>query len=80
MTNRQREVLQYLREYQQARDKPPTVREIQANFGFASPNSVAAHLLALERKGEISRTKGESRNITLLNKRTNSGAVGSAVE
>ena len=30
LTNRQREVLQYLREYQAARGKPPTVREIQA--------------------------------------------------
>jgi repressor LexA len=66
LTNRQRTVLQFLREYQQVRGKPPTVREIQAHLGCRSPNAAAAHLAALEKKGKIHRVAGESRNIEVL--------------
>ena len=68
LTNRQREVLQYLREYQAIRGKPPTVREIQAHIGCRSPNSAATHLNALEKKGKIRRVPGESRNIEVLDR------------
>lgn len=68
LTNRQREVLQYLREYQMARGKPPTVREIQIHIGCRSPNAAATHLNALEKKGIIRRVPGESRNIEVLDK------------
>lgn len=63
LTDRQRAVLEYITEYIEVRRKPPTVREIQANFGFKSPNAVDNHLKALERKGKIRRIPGESRNI-----------------
>lgn len=63
LTDRQRAVLTYITDYIDVRHKPPTVREIQANFGFRSPSTVTAHLNALERKGKILRTPGESRNI-----------------
>ena len=66
LTNRQREVLQYLREYQQVRGKPPTVREIQAHIGCRSTNAARKHLAALEQKGCIRRIPGESRNIELV--------------
>ncbi len=66
LTDRQRAVLEYITEYIEVRRKPPTVREIQANFGFKSPNAVDNHLKALERKGRIQRAPRESRNIEVL--------------
>ncbi len=66
LTDRQRAVLTFITEYLDVRRKPPTVREIQAFFGFRSPNAVSVHLNALERKGKIRRTPGESRNIEPL--------------
>ena len=66
LTNRQREVLQYLREYQQVRGKPPTVREIQAHIGCRSDNGARKHLDALEKKGFIRRVPGEARNIEMV--------------
>ncbi len=67
LTDRQRAVLTFITEYIDVRRKPPTVREIQAYFGFRSTSTVVAHLDALERKGQIRRTPGESRNIELSN-------------
>lgn len=66
LTERQTDVLAFIRDQIASRGKPPTVREIQAHFGFASPNAVASHLGALERKGCIRRVAGESRNIEVL--------------
>lgn len=43
----------------------PTVREIAAAFGFKSPNGVACHLEALERKGYL-RRNGTVRGIEVL--------------
>jgi repressor LexA len=71
LTDRQCAVLCYLADFIEVRPHPPTIREIQAYFGFRSPNSVAAHLGALERKGWIRRVKGKSRNIEVLNRCTN---------
>lgn len=80
LTDRQAAVLQFVRDFIGVRKKPPTVREIQAHFEWASPNSAMAHLAALERKGYIQRTSGESRNIELLNRCTNRSDAPSAVE
>ena len=67
LTPRQRDVLDYIKDYIEVWEKPPAIREIQAYFGFRSPSTVAVHLAALERKGFIRRTKHESRNIKLWN-------------
>ncbi|KKM13621.1 hypothetical protein LCGC14_1714390 [marine sediment metagenome] len=66
LTDRQTAVLRFIREFIEVRGKPPTVREIQRHFGFASLNSVSTHLAALQRKGCIRRVSGESRNIEIL--------------
>ena len=66
LTDRQAAVLRFIREFIEVRGKPPTVREIQRHFAFASLNSVSTHLAALQRKGCIRRVLGESRNIEIL--------------
>ncbi|HEY4003035.1 MAG TPA: transcriptional repressor LexA [Candidatus Xenobia bacterium] len=55
LTDRQREILDYLCEMDQERGYPPSVREICTRFDIASPNGVQRHLVALERKGFIVR-------------------------
>ncbi len=44
---------------------PPTVREIQQSFGFASVNAAASHLAAIEKKGFLRRARGRARSMDL---------------
>lgn len=50
-TARQREVLALIVAHFRATLRVPTVRELMAATGAASPNGVLCHLLALDRKG-----------------------------
>ncbi|MEX0585696.1 MAG: transcriptional repressor LexA [Pirellulales bacterium] len=65
LTERQREVYEFIREKIRQRGYGPTVREIGAEFGISSPNGVMCHLKALEKKGLISREPNMSRAITM---------------
>lgn len=65
LTDRQRQVLDFVCDYMRNEGRPPTVRDIADNFGFKSPKAASDHLTALERKGYITRTHGESRNISV---------------
>ena len=40
LTDRQQEILDFIREQQQIRGLTPSTAEIQEHFGFASPNAV----------------------------------------
>ena len=60
-TARQQQVLEYIGRHRARHGLPPTVREIQAHFGFASPNAAASHLRALERKKLLHREPGTAR-------------------
>ncbi len=61
LTDRQHQVLQYIRESIQERGYPPTLREIGAHMGIRSTNGVNDHLRALERKGYLTREDMKSR-------------------
>ena len=65
LTERQREVYEFIRDKIRNRGYGPTVREIGAEFDISSPNGVMCHLKALEKKGLISREPNMSRAITL---------------
>ena len=65
LTDRQREVFDFIRHSSQAENRPPTVREIADHFGFRSPKAVTDHLNALERKGYVIRRNRKSRNIEI---------------
>lgn len=67
LTERQQETLDWIRAYVKTHGKPPTVREIGERFGKAS-SSVFDVILALERKGHLTRSDGFSRCITLTPK------------
>ena len=76
LTERQREILEYINRKLDADGVSPTVQEIQWQFGFKSPNAVQSHLLALTKKGYIRRRRREARGLRLVGKassRNNNG-------
>lgn len=61
LTDRQHQVLKYIRDSIVERGYPPTLREIGAHMGIKSTNGVNDHLRALERKGYLTREDMKSR-------------------
>lgn len=65
----QSRVLRFLRDHLVRHGYPPSVREIQQAFGFASPRSAAKHLRALESQGLIELPARTARGIRLVGAR-----------
>ncbi len=63
LTQRQKEIVEYLRDSQRKTGIMPSTREIQHFFGFASQTAAMSHLRALERKGIIQRLPGKARAV-----------------
>jgi repressor LexA len=61
LTDRQREILDFISRSIQERGYPPTLREIGLHFGIRSTNGVNDHLRALEKKGHLQREDLKSR-------------------
>ena len=69
LTERQREIYDFIRQKIESRGYGPTVREIGLAFDIKSPNGVMCHLKALEKKGLIKREGFSARAIQLLDVR-----------
>lgn len=67
LTDRQQQVLKYIRDSITTRGYPPTLREIGAHMGIRSTNGVNDHLRALERKGYLTREDMKSRALRPIN-------------
>ena len=65
LTDRQQELLDFLRQSHRETGVMPSTRESQAHFGFASQTAAMSHLRALERKGVINRLPGKARAVVL---------------
>ena len=61
LTERQREVLDFIQREQREKGVTPSTREIQGHFGFASQTSVMQYIAALERKGFLGRHARKAR-------------------
>src|SRR5215471_17599721 len=61
LTDRQREILDFITRSISERGYPPTLREIGLHFGIRSTNGVNDHLRALEKKGYLQREDLKSR-------------------
>jgi repressor LexA len=61
LTDRQREILEFITQSIAGRGYPPTLREIGSHFGIRSTNGVNDHLRALEKKGYLQREDLKSR-------------------
>lgn len=66
LTERQQEILDFIRDYSRDHGWAPTIREIGDRFGLNSTNGVACHLEALEKKGYIVRGANQSRAIRVI--------------
>ena len=69
LTDRQREIYEFIEERMDARGYGPTVREIGTAFKIKSPNGVMCHLKALEKKGLIRKERGAARAIQLVDRK-----------
>jgi repressor LexA len=69
LTPRQQEIYEYLASHLEDHGYPPTLREICSEFGMKSTRAASDHLLALERKGYIARTRDRSRGIEIMGPR-----------
>ena len=66
LTGRQQEIWDFVVAYHDRHGYPPTVREIGAAVGLASPSTVHAHLANLERAGLLKRDPTKPRALELI--------------
>ena len=66
LTNKQREILEFIRSYTRKYGYPPCVREIGKGVGLSSPASVYHQLNNLEEKGFIRRDRTKPRTIEIV--------------
>ena len=66
LTNRQKDVLDYVKSYIANHGYPPAVREIGAALGLSSPATTQSHITALENKGYIKKTNSKYRSLEIV--------------
>jgi repressor LexA len=66
LTLRQQAVLQFIGDFIEQHSYPPTYQEIADAFGIVSKHGVVRHLVALERKGYITRSDTLARSIRIV--------------
>ena len=75
LTERQKQILEFIQEYRKDRGIAPTHREICERFGFSSYGTAYKHLKLLQQKGYLRRDWNQKRGIELI--RAITGAEGS---
>lgn len=65
LTDRQEEILEFIKNYIAKHGYSPTIREIGDKCSISSPNGVMCHIKALVKKGAIVRDTKMSRTIRL---------------
>ena len=76
LTDRQREVLEFIVEYREENVAPPTLEEIRDHFSWSAIGTVQDHIRALVRKGYLRRSSS-ARSLEVLR---DPGRAGSAAE
>ena len=76
ISEKQQQILDFIRDYTAEQGYPPSVREIAAAVGLRSPSSVHAHLKRLQQLGYLDKGAHKTRSITIAGEsHTNSDAV-----
>ncbi len=75
LTNRQRQILDFVRAEIHRRGFPPSVREIGEAVGLSSSSTVHSHLAALEAKGFVRRDPSKPRALEVLDYRDNDRGI-----
>lgn len=66
LSERQNQILEFIREIGRTRNYPPSVREIGEAVGLSSSSTVQNHLNHLERRGFVRRDPTRSRTVQLV--------------
>jgi repressor LexA len=66
LTERQKQILEFIQEYRRERGIAPTHREICEKFGFSSYGTAYKHLKLLQQKGFLKRDWNQKRGIELI--------------
>jgi len=66
LTERQKQVLEFIRHKQDSERLTPTLREIAAHFRFSSANAALAHVQALRAKGVLKNVPGRARSLQVV--------------
>jgi repressor LexA len=79
VSKRQREIYDFIVAYARKHGYPPTVREIGAEVGLASPSTVHVHLAKLEQAGYVRRDPTKPRALELVGRESPGEHGGGAV-
>ena len=66
LTDRQRQILEFIERKQNSERLTPTLREIAMHFRFSSPNAALAHVQALLAKGFLKNLPGRARSLQVV--------------
>lgn len=67
LTKKQLAVLDFIKEFTEAKGCSPSYREIMVGLGLSSVSAVAEHIDNLVSKGIIKKNPGEARSLEILN-------------
>ena len=73
LTEKQKQILEFIKKQTRECGYPPSVREICEAVGFKSTSSVHSHLKTLEQRSYIRRTSLKTRAIDVINKDDDDG-------
>ena len=80
ITKRQQQIYDFIKEYQQEKGYPPSVREMASAVGLSSPSTVHAHLSALEARGLLKRDATKPRALELFDEDGSSVSISKSEE
>jgi repressor LexA len=66
LTQRQKQIVDFIQRRQQAAGLTPSFQEIAEHFGFKSPTTVADHLRLIRQKGALSSEPGRARSLRVI--------------
>ncbi len=80
ITKRQQQIYDFIKEYQQEKGYPPSVREMASAVGLSSPSTIHAHLSALEARGLLKRDATKPRALELFDEDGSSVSISKSDE
>lgn len=75
LTERQRDILEFIRDFQKKKGVAPTHREICDQFGFSSYGTVYKHLSLLQKKGLIRKDWNQKRGVEIVEEKETSPEI-----
>ena len=80
LTDRQRDILDFINQFLSENGYPPTLREIGKHFQISSTFGVKRHLDALEKKGYLHVESNASRGLSLIKEDTGIADLAAALK